>query len=223
MTGWNGTLLLGHGWAHYHGLAGDTAFHSHYPVQLVYTGGGQASVTLDDGVMKGRFLIIPSNVRHMLAPSREPLDMVYVEPSLLKGLDYEELPQKALLDMLQHLRPETDDPRMRRALAAIDRLLGGKVSQSDVARAAGMSKSSFTEMFRAFAGMPLRRFVLWRRLNVALEAVGVGANATMAAHSAGFSDSAHFSRTMKETFGVAPVDSVLKIQMLAVGSTALEV
>lgn len=87
------------------------------------------------------------------------------------------------------------------------------MTQGVIARAAGMSKSSFTKLFRASVGMPLRRYVLWRRLNIAIAAIGEGSDATTAAHQAGFADSAHFSRTMKQMFGVSPTDGVLRIKM----------
>ena len=40
----------------------------------------------------------------------------------------------------------------------------------------------------------------------AMLAIGAGENATHAAHAAGFSDAAHFSRTMRNMFGVTPRD-----------------
>lgn len=218
---WHGKLLLAQGWAHYHGPAGDTTFHAHYPIQLVFSESGEATVTLDDRQMVGRFLHIPSNAKHMLAPSQQPLDLLYIEPTLLEGCEGERKALQEWLSALQQQKTTIDDPRMIRALEAIDGALGGKVTQNMIARKAGMSKSSFTDLFRAIIGMPLRRYVLWRRLNVAVAEIGAGADATQAAHKAGFADSAHFSRTMRETFGVSPTDSVLKIQMTVAETSAV--
>jgi len=218
---WDGELLLGQGWAHYHGPAGDTTFHAHYPIQLVFSEAAEATVTLDDGQMVGRFLLVPSNVKHMLAPSQQPLDLLYIEPTFLGGHEAETRPLSEWLAALRRRKTTIDDPRVIRALEAIDDGLGGKVTLDMVACAAGMSKSSFTKLFRAIIGMPLRRYVLWRRLNVAVAEIGAGADATQAAHKAGFADSAHFSRTMRETFGVSPTDSVLKIQMTVAETPAV--
>ena len=149
----------------------------------------------------------------MLAPSRECLDLLYIEPTFLERANCEGKTLANWLAALRHRKVAINDTRMIRAVEAIEGALCGKIAQKDIAYAAGMSKSSFTTLFRANIGMPLRRYVLWRRLNVAVAAIGEGANATLAAHTAGFSDSAHFSRTMKETFGVSLTDSVLKIQM----------
>ncbi|MFC4346556.1 helix-turn-helix transcriptional regulator [Kordiimonas lipolytica] len=218
---WQGELLLAQGWAHYHGLAGDTTFHAHYPVQLVFSEACDATVTLDDRQITGRFLDIPSNAKHMLAPSQQPLNLLYIEPTLLEGNEGESRALPEWLSALRRRKATIDDTRMIRALEAIDDGLGGKVTQDMVACAAGMSKSSFTKLFRAIIGMPLRRYVLWRRLNVAVAEIGAGADATQAAHKAGFADSAHFSRTMRETFGVSPTDSVLKIQMTVAETPAV--
>lgn len=218
---WDGELLLAQGWAHYHGPAGDTTFHAHYPVQLVFSEAAEAAVTIDDRQMVGCFLLVPSNARHMLAPSQPPLDLLYIEPTLLEGSEGESRPLSEWLSVLRQRKATLDDPRMIRALEAIDDGLGGKATLDMVARAAGMSKSSFTKLFRAIIGMPPRRYVLWRRLNVAVAAIGEGADATQAAHKAGFADSAHFSRTMRETFGVSPTDSVLKIQMTVAETSAV--
>src|SRR3546814_5815939 len=55
-------------------------------------------------------------------------------------------------------------------------------------------------------GMPFQRYVLWRRLLIAFDAIGGQHSATEAAHMAGFSDSAHFARTIKAMFGICASD-----------------
>lgn len=210
---WDGELLLAQGWAHYHGPAGDTSLHAHYPEQLVFSAHSEATVEFEDRQITGSFLLIPSNSKHMLTPSREPLDLLFIEPALLErsGGEYRSLSE--WLSVLRQRKATLNDARMIRALDAIDKGLGGKVTQDKIASAAGMSTSSFTKMFRSTIGMPLRRYVLWRRLNVAVTNIGEGAHATAAAYQAGFADSAHFSRTMRETFGVSPTDSLLRVKM----------
>jgi len=213
MNGWHGHLVLATGWAHYHGPAGDTSFHAHYPYQLVFAAEKDASMQLNEQEVRGRRLFVPSNCPHRLGASNEPLDLVFIEPTLL----CEELKRKGSLEdclfFLEQAKPIVEDVRMQRALAAIDAGLGGKVTQTLISAKAGLSKSSFTNLFRSTLGMPLRRYVLWRRLILAVEAIGAGADATTASHKAGFADSAHFSRTMRETFGVSPSEGVLKIKM----------
>lgn len=55
-------------------------------------------------------------------------------------------------------------------------------------------------------GLPFRAFLLWRRLNRALELYGAQESLTQAAYLAGFSDSAHLSRTFRKMFGVAAAE-----------------
>jgi AraC-like DNA-binding protein len=59
-------------------------------------------------------------------------------------------------------------------------------------------------LFRAGTGLPLRRYALLLRLRAALAVALRGATLTEAAHAAGFSDSAHLSRTFREHFGLPP-------------------
>lgn len=213
MINWDGHLLLAQGWAHYRGIAGDTSFHAHYPAQLVFSDKLEAKVEFEANVMTGRFLSIPSNIPHKLSPSEEVIDLLYVEPSLMSDELTQAKSINKCLAALQETKTGITDIRIVRALEAIDENLIGKVTQEAIIRAAGMSKSSFTELFRTVIEMPLRRYVLWRRLNVAVSTIGEGHDATTASHKAGFSDSAHFSRTMRQTFGVSPIDSVLRIKI----------
>ncbi len=53
-------------------------------------------------------------------------------------------------------------------------------------------------------GIPIRRYVLWERLLLAIQQLTGGVTLTEAAHWAGFSDSAHFSRTFTRMFGLSP-------------------
>jgi len=67
-----------------------------------------------------------------------------------------------------------------------------------------LSVSHFLHLFSDEIGVPFRRFRIWNRLRAASGMALRGANLTDAAIGAGFSDSAHFSRLHRETFGVTP-------------------
>jgi AraC-like DNA-binding protein len=211
---WEGELVLGGGWAYYHGIAGDTSVHCHYPVQLIFAPSQPATVLLqDDVVLQGNHITIPSNVEHQMEKMDQVVDMVYVEPALM----HEQINAPETMDewlaRLKKARPISEDRRIGQAIELVENSLDQKISLSQIAKAAGMSKSLFTDQFRLATGIPLRRYVLWRRLNLAVKAIGEGESATQAAHRAGFSDSAHFSRTMRETFGVSPSGSVQRLKI----------
>ncbi|MCB1307077.1 MAG: AraC family transcriptional regulator [Leptospiraceae bacterium] len=78
------------------------------------------------------------------------------------------------------------------------------VKAFDLAHELGLSESRFLHLFKQSAGIPLRRFMLWQRLLRAVHCVLQGESLTFAAHSAGFADQAHFTRTFVDMFGLAP-------------------
>jgi AraC-like DNA-binding protein len=66
-------------------------------------------------------------------------------------------------------------------------------------------------VFREQTGLPVRNYVLWRRLVYVFERLERGDTITEAAHNAGFSDCAHLSRSFHRICGTMPSN----IQMLS--------
>lgn len=64
-----------------------------------------------------------------------------------------------------------------------------------------LSEGRLTHLFKQQVGIPIRRYLLWLRLSDALMALSKGGSFTDAAHYAGFSDSAHLSRTYRKMYG----------------------
>ena len=56
----------------------------------------------------------------------------------------------------------------------------------------------------AQTGTSFRAYLLWTRLNVAIQFAMAGRSWTEAAHAAGFADSAHLTRTFRRMFGMNP-------------------
>ncbi|HVX89793.1 MAG TPA: AraC family transcriptional regulator, partial [Gemmatimonadales bacterium] len=100
--------------------------------------------------------------------------------------------------------PRTMDERIGRALAWVRARDPRGISQEEVAREVFLSASRFAHLFTDEVGLPFRRYLLWRKLNLALSAFGRGLNLSEAAHAAGFSDSAHLTRTFHQMFGLSP-------------------
>lgn len=98
------------------------------------------------------------------------------------------------------------DARIARVLRWLDESELGKddVAQSALAARAGISPTRLTHLFTTDVGTPLRRYVLWLRVRRALSQLGSGAPLATIAQSAGFSDAAHLSRTVRRTFGMTP-------------------
>lgn len=84
----------------------------------------------------------------------------------------------------------------------IDRDEEKKLPLSKLAEQVNLSESRLAHLLKDVVGIPLRRYLLWKRLISALKKILQGHNLTYTAHSAGFSDSAHLSRTFKSNFGI---------------------
>lgn len=97
------------------------------------------------------------------------------------------------------------DERVRQAIALMDGAPEIYPGASALAAKLNMSTSRLVHLFSQQTGLPLRAYMKWLRLRRALRLVAGGANLTDAAHGAGFSDSAHLSRTCRATFGVSPL------------------
>src|SRR5262245_52259753 len=103
------------------------------------------------------------------------------------------------------IEPSTiTDPRIERAVAHINANLSGLLSLNEVAKEAYLSPSRFRHLFVEQTGMALRPYILWRRFLRVWELLMAGETLSMAAHSAGFADAAHLTRTSRRMFGLAP-------------------
>jgi AraC-like DNA-binding protein/mannose-6-phosphate isomerase-like protein (cupin superfamily) len=101
---------------------------------------------------------------------------------------------------------------VREALRLLPSLAeSGDVRVREVARRVGLSDSRLMHLFREQVGVPLRSYVRWLRLRLAVDQVRRGANLTEAAHAAGFTDSAHLSNVFHATFGLAPSEAVHEV------------
>lgn len=96
------------------------------------------------------------------------------------------------------------DKRLLRALDFIRSNVRQPISLANAASAAALSESHFRHLFVAETGSSFRAYLLWLRINLAIEAAMAGASWTEAAHAAGFADSAHLTRTHKRMFGIEP-------------------
>lgn len=116
--------------------------------------------------------------------------------------------------VVEQLVPETDgrlpDARVQRiidyAAAHLDELLTLEAASEGI----HLSPSRLRHLFVEQTGLAFRTYVLWLRLVKAVQVYSEGSSLTEAAHAAGFSDSAHFSRTFRRTFGL-PATTVTRI------------
>jgi AraC family transcriptional regulator len=100
------------------------------------------------------------------------------------------------------------DTRVIKAIEHMKASIAAPVSLPAVASAVALSPGRFRHLFVQETGTAFRVYLLWLRLNLAIEASMAGQSWTVAAQNAGFSDSAHLTRTFKRMFGISPASLV---------------
>lgn len=95
------------------------------------------------------------------------------------------------------------DPRVNKALAYLKENYDSIVPLEEIAGYCHLSPGRFLHFFKEQTGITYRRAQLWIKIVQALSMIGK-MSFTQIAHSVGFADSAHFSRTFKENFGFGP-------------------
>lgn len=201
----------------------DTEPHKHALWQVCLPSAGSV---LNGQPLKGGVVIKPNAIHQLSMPNGW---VILAEPESLLGEVISELPMRlpfvnadARLEILfeqlgefpELVRAMKNNPyrcrdeRLARLLERLDRCFGVDCMKPEAWRAKevaewlAMSESRFLHVVKAELGIAWRPYLLWRRLICAIDTIKRGKSATEAAHIAGFSDSAHLSRTIKSTFGM---------------------
>lgn len=95
------------------------------------------------------------------------------------------------------------DDRIVRAIKYLDENFERVISLEEIAEQCHLSTSRFLHLFREKTNLNFRRYQLWNRLIKSLPSL-TQTSITATAHQFGFTDSSHYTRTFKETFGVTP-------------------
>jgi len=142
----------------------------------------------------------------MIMPDQSPAELL---TAIFKALGFEHLFENlGVPSQRESLSTTIQDPRIQQLLSNFDQCLKDECQllndwhASVVASDLALSESRFLHLFREEMGIAWRPYLLWRRMICAVDAMISGASATDAAHLAGFSDSAHLSRTFRKQFGV---------------------
>lgn len=167
------------------------------------------------------FLLNPTHPRTRLLNSVCPTWQNF-EPSLTIRRELSELevtPDKQeqldriLRELIQQLTPSDREPepldeRIAEVVDYIDGLEQKKVGAAELAERIALSESRFLHLFKDEMEVTIRQYLLWVRTRVGARLVVEGSTITEAAHQAGFTDSAHFSKVFRRMFG-ATLSSVL--------------
>lgn len=79
-----------------------------------------------------------------------------------------------------------------------------RMSQDELANRTGLERTRALRSFKAATGMTFRAFKNWTGLQAAARQIAEGELIRTAAMDAGFSDSAHLTRTFRQSFGITP-------------------
>ncbi len=103
-----------------------------------------------------------------------------------------------------HAPLSSPDSRVTAAMQWIREHLSDAISLEDAAASVHLSPSRFRHLFVAQTGISFRAYLRWARVEAAVGAAFAGKTWTEAAQDAGFTDSAHLSRTCRQMFGMNP-------------------
>ncbi|MEO9968059.1 MAG: helix-turn-helix transcriptional regulator [Reichenbachiella sp.] len=96
------------------------------------------------------------------------------------------------------------DKRVLASLQYLDRHRREVISLSEISEEMCLSESRFQHLFKEHTGISYRRMQLWKRLISSFDLYTSSKNLTELAHKSGFADSAHYTKTFKESFGLTP-------------------
>ena len=139
-----------------------------------------------------------------------PLDAVAAGrvPRLLSSLAIDAL--NCHIDAQWELRDRLTDsetacpPEIARIVEDIVKDPMSRMSQVELAERTGMERTRALRSFKAATGMTFRAFKNWTGLQAAARQIAEGDLVRTAAMDAGFSDSAHLTRTFRSSFGTTP-------------------
>ena len=224
---------MGLGWGEFVGVTGDNAPHSHHAVQVLLSDTPQPLWTAAAHWQDVCGAVIGPELAHQLGSNGQPVRLLYVEPHsdagrrllasvanglrslkpqecwfALKAVAESVSPDLALADALTAVTADgtrvAGDVDIEAWISALPAALPERITAAACARQLNLSSSRFQHRFRAHTGLPLRPYLRWRQLLVALREAMQGRTLTEAAHAAGFADAAHFTRSFRRHFGLAP-------------------
>ena len=234
---WAGHAWVGPGIGVFHGRAGHQDWHHHQAHQISVSLDSPVSVETPLDIHTGSAVFIPAGLQHRLSANRVLsiyLDALSDEARALCGAEEArviEITPEDIAPIIEVLRepghtalqvragvrkslrlsdPPPPDPRLTKVVEA---LRSGQMGREEMAALVHLSPSRFSHWFVEQTGLPLRSYAKWLRLTQALQHVAKGVRLTEAAHAAGFSDSAHFSRTFRTLLGIDPSSALAEVDL----------
>jgi AraC-like DNA-binding protein len=179
--------------------------------------------------VKGNFFIIPSMFKHQLISGSKAV-FVFVEPTLYFSKTHKQLmiqlssQYQYIADLIKRTMQAIDSPgaswfkeidtafkdktrsqeRLMAVVSYIHEHIHSSLQTKAIAGHIALSESRLQHLFKESFGMPIRSYIHWQRLKMSAQAIIEGSTLTAAAYQGGFADSAHFTRTFTQMFGMTP-------------------
>ncbi len=125
---------------------------------------------------------------------------------LLKNARYNEIRNfvEEIFDYPSDNYPQELDERIQDTINYISKHIATKINNHALTDIAHLSESRLIHLFKNQVGVPIRNYIHWRRLQLALQFVFDGNSLTQSAYRCGFSDQAHLTRTCVNLIGIPP-------------------
>ena len=216
----------------YRGEVNSNELHSNAAYQVAISADPNSKISVSDkngDDFVGQIILIKSLAKHKIKCD-SGITVIFLSPdsnwvlNVLKHIDHGQiatlnddiLPFKKDCELSEigkivreiDLSPEFKiDPRLS---AAIDDLDSDLVNASilETAKRCNLSRSRLRALAREQLGVSLATLLIWRKIVTANKALSTGVSLSEAAFIGGFSDQAHFSRTMKRMFGITPTGAL---------------
>lgn len=224
---WRGDVCISEGVMAFIGHAGDNSPHSHATLQLTIS--HLEPLRLEDStgtIHESKALYVRPGIKHTLLNSSK-VTLVLIEPhsslaryilSLCPSDAIGSLPAEIVsklntcnvaveitgnLKELVLIEEEGFDPRLKQALLFL-RHAPLKNAIKNAAMACQLSESRLRAIATHYLGVPLSKWVLWCAIARAGKATSQGESLAEAAVTGGFSDQAHYTRTLHKLMGITP-------------------
>ena len=129
------------------------------------------------------------------------LEQCLIEPNA--GL-LEQLIDRLLKQLISDEKKHVYDERIKNVIKLLETDSSEKITISYLAQKVFLSESRLRFLFKKFAGVPLRRYIIWNKIMIAIGKIMNGSAVQDAAIDCGFTDSSQFHKLFMQMFGVSP-------------------
>jgi len=204
-----------------------TQFHAHPATEIIIAKAGNFSLTTKEKQLTNLQigLILP-NVLHSFNGDQAICEIILLEKEFVaddkvllalgvtnKKQGIISLPanlKEKIPHLLQTLSQDNYQARFDKRIEQTIQFIKEHYTQSDLSLAnlsqlVHLSPSRLSHLFKAQMGISIQKFIVWIRMKAATDyMLNQNMHLTQAAYSAGFYDTAHFSKHFKDIFGIKP-------------------